>query len=48
MKFAMLAVLILPVHGAFTRKAALSRMEITPGWLVSAVAVLPDARSSVA
>jgi phosphatidylglycerol lysyltransferase len=32
--------LILPVHEAFHRKAALFRMEITPGWLVSAAAAL--------
>ena len=32
--------LILPFHEAFPRKAALSRMEITPGWLLSAAAAL--------
>src|ERR1700755_2161494 len=33
-----LAVLLAPFHGAFPRKARLSRMEVTPGWLVSALA----------
>jgi len=33
---AALAVLLAPFHGAFPRSARLSRMEITPGWLVSA------------
>jgi phosphatidylglycerol lysyltransferase len=33
-------VLLLPVHEAFPRQARLSRMEITPGWMVSAVAIL--------
>jgi phosphatidylglycerol lysyltransferase len=40
---AMLAVCflaILPFHDAFPRKAALTRMEITPGWLLSAAAAL--------
>ncbi|MDP3175617.1 MAG: GNAT family N-acetyltransferase [Phenylobacterium sp.] len=36
----LLALLLAPLHGAFTRQARLSRMEITPGWLVSSVAVL--------
>lgn len=31
---------ILPLHRAFPRTAALSRMEVTPGWLLSAAAVL--------
>jgi lysylphosphatidylglycerol synthetase-like protein (DUF2156 family) len=31
---------MLPFHEAFPRKAALSRMEITPGWLLSAAAAL--------
>ncbi|HEX5377610.1 MAG TPA: GNAT family N-acetyltransferase [Phenylobacterium sp.] len=35
-----LAVLLLPFRDAFPRKAALSRMEITPGWLLSALAAL--------
>jgi len=34
---ATLAVLLAPFHAAFPRKARLSRMEITPGWLVSAL-----------
>jgi phosphatidylglycerol lysyltransferase len=37
---ALLAVLILPLHGAFPRKARLSSMELTPGWLISALAVV--------
>ena len=35
-----LAVALAPFHGAFPRKSALTRMEITPGWLVSAFCVL--------
>ncbi|WP_419317570.1 phosphatidylglycerol lysyltransferase domain-containing protein [Caulobacter sp. ErkDOM-E] len=35
--------LILPFHEAFPRKAALFRMEITPGWLLSAAAALGGA-----
>ncbi|WP_421738555.1 phosphatidylglycerol lysyltransferase domain-containing protein [Caulobacter sp.] len=35
--------LILPFHEAFHRKAALFRMEITPGWLLSAAAALAGA-----
>jgi phosphatidylglycerol lysyltransferase len=35
-----LAVVLAPFHGAFPRKSALTRMEITPGWLVSAASVL--------
>lgn len=31
---------IAPFHGAFPRKARLSRMEITPGWMFSTCAVL--------
>jgi len=34
---------IFPFHSAFPRKARLSRMEITPGWLFSAAAVLVGA-----
>jgi len=34
---------IFPFHGAFPRKARLNRMEITPGWLFSAAAVLVGA-----
>ncbi|MDB5432218.1 MAG: bifunctional lysylphosphatidylglycerol flippase/synthetase MprF [Caulobacter sp.] len=33
-------VLIAPMRPAFTRNARLTRMEITPGWLLSAVAVV--------
>jgi lysylphosphatidylglycerol synthetase-like protein (DUF2156 family) len=33
-------VLIAPFHEAFPRQAALSRMEITPGWLLSAATAL--------
>lgn len=43
---AMLAVCflaILPFHDAFPRKAALTRMEITPGWLLSAGAAIVGA-----
>ncbi|MBO9543020.1 bifunctional lysylphosphatidylglycerol flippase/synthetase MprF [Caulobacter sp.] len=43
---AMLAVCflaILPFHDAFPRKAALARMEITPGWLLSAGAAIVGA-----
>jgi glycosyltransferase 2 family protein len=31
---------IVPFHDAFPRKAALTRMEVTPGWLLSAGAVV--------
>jgi phosphatidylglycerol lysyltransferase len=31
---------MLPLHAGFPRQARLSRMEVTPGWLVSAAAVL--------
>ncbi len=34
---------MLPLHAGFPRKARLSRMEVTPGWLVSAAAVLAGA-----
>jgi len=37
---ASLAVLLLPFRGAFPRTARLTRMEITPGWLVSAFAAV--------
>lgn len=33
----LLAALLAPMHAAFPRTARLSRMEITPGWLISAV-----------
>ncbi|HYD46356.1 MAG TPA: bifunctional lysylphosphatidylglycerol flippase/synthetase MprF [Phenylobacterium sp.] len=35
-----LALALAPLHAAFPRKARLSQMEITPGWLFSAFAVL--------
>jgi phosphatidylglycerol lysyltransferase len=35
-----LAVVLAPFHGAFPRKSNLTRMEVTPGWLVSAACVL--------
>ena len=35
-----LAALLVPLHPAFPRRARLSQMEITPGWLFSAFAVL--------
>jgi phosphatidylglycerol lysyltransferase len=35
-----LAVLLAPFHGAFPRKARLTRMEVTPGWLLSAFCAL--------
>jgi len=38
-----LAALLAPFHGAFTRHARLSRMEITPGWLLSATCALVGA-----
>ena len=38
-----LAVLLLPFRGAFPRTAQLSRMEITPGWLISATAAVVGA-----
>ena len=31
-----LAIVLAPLHHAFPRKARLTRMEVTPGWLVSA------------
>ena len=34
------AALLLPFHGAFPRKARLARMEVTPGWLISALAAV--------
>ncbi|QUD87706.1 GNAT family N-acetyltransferase [Phenylobacterium montanum] len=40
---AVACLLILPVHAAFPRKAQLSRMEITPGWLASAGACVTGA-----
>jgi phosphatidylglycerol lysyltransferase len=38
-----LLILVIPCRGAFSRAALLSRMEITPGWLLSAVAALAGA-----
>ncbi|ATC31445.1 DUF2156 domain-containing protein [Caulobacter vibrioides] len=35
--------LMLPFHDAFPRKAALTKMEITPGWLLSAAAAIVGA-----
>jgi phosphatidylglycerol lysyltransferase len=35
-----LAALLMPVHGAFPRQSRLTRMEITPGWLASAFALV--------
>ena len=40
---AVACLLLLPVHAAFPRKARLSRMEITPGWLASAGACVTGA-----
>jgi lysylphosphatidylglycerol synthetase-like protein (DUF2156 family) len=37
---ASLAILLLPFRAAFPRTSALTRMEITPGWLVSAFAAV--------
>jgi phosphatidylglycerol lysyltransferase len=37
------AALLLPFHGAFPRKARLARMEVTPGWLISALAAVVGA-----
>lgn len=36
----LLAVLLAPFRAAFPRQARLSRMEVTPGWLVSAVCLV--------
>jgi phosphatidylglycerol lysyltransferase len=36
---AAIAVLLAPLHEAFPRQARLSRMDITPGWMVSALAI---------
>lgn len=38
-----LAVLLAPFHHAFPRSARLSRMEVTPGWLVSAACLVAGA-----
>lgn len=37
---AVLGFVLIPLHGAFVRKARLSQMEITPGWLLSAAAAV--------
>jgi phosphatidylglycerol lysyltransferase len=37
---AVFAVVLIPLRGAFPRKARLSQMEVTPGWLLSAFAVV--------
>lgn len=37
---AIIAVVLLPMRAAFTRHARLSKMEVTPGWLISAAAVV--------
>ncbi|MGH7022336.1 MAG: phosphatidylglycerol lysyltransferase domain-containing protein [Caulobacteraceae bacterium] len=38
-----LAVVLAPCHPAFTRTATLSRLEVTPGWMLSALAALAGA-----
>ena len=38
-----LAILLAPFRGAFPRRAALTRMEITPGWLLSAFCAVAGA-----
>lgn len=40
---ALFAAALLPFHGAFPRKARLLSMEVTPGWLFSAFAVMVGA-----
>ncbi|WP_332770108.1 bifunctional lysylphosphatidylglycerol flippase/synthetase MprF [Phenylobacterium sp.] len=40
---AVMATVLIPLHGAFPRKARLSSMEVTPGWLFSAFAVVAGA-----
>lgn len=37
---AVFAAVLIPLRGAFPRKARLSQMEVTPGWLLSAFAVV--------
>ncbi len=37
---AAIAVLLMPVHEAFPRQSRLSRMDITAGWMLSALAIL--------
>jgi len=40
---ALICVAMLPLHPAFPRKSRLTRMEITPGWLFSALALVVGA-----
>jgi phosphatidylglycerol lysyltransferase len=40
---ALLCVALLPLHDAFPRMAQLSRLDITPGWMLSALAALVGA-----
>jgi len=40
---AVIGLVLSPLHPAFPRKSRLTRMEITPGWLVSALAVVAGA-----
>ena len=40
---ALFAVMLLPFHGAFPRQSRLLRMEVTPGWLLSALAAVVGA-----
>lgn len=40
---AIFAVMLLPFHGAFPRQSRLLRMEVTPGWLLSALAAVVGA-----
>ena len=40
---ALIFVVLAPLHAAFPRTSRLTRMEITPGWLASAVAVVAGA-----
>ena len=36
----LIGILLLPLHEAFPRKARLTRVEITPGWMLSALAAI--------
>lgn len=36
----LIGILLLPLHEAFPRKARLTRVEITPGWMLSAMAAI--------
>jgi len=36
----LIGILLLPMHEAFPRKARLTRVEITPGWMLSALAAI--------